>query len=328
MPRVKKLPSWHHILQTVFLCYIGFVGYSFFCYARWAMGQSEHFVAKPPAVEAFLPISAMLAAKRFFLTGEWDVVHPAGLCLFFLALLSALFFRKSFCGYLCPLGAISDLLFRLGQRLGLVRSLPGWAERLLCLPKYLLLAFFLSLPLYLMGLQEIEAFLASRYNLVCDTKMLLFFLEPGPLLIASVLLLVLGSVFLPSFWCRAFCPYGALLGILALFSPLAVTRNPSLCTGCGKCQANCPQHIAVWHKTRVNLPECTGCLECVAHCPVPGCLGVHLRKKSVPSSVIWLGTLLLLLAIYLWARLSGHWQSQIPTEMLRFLHENIHSLSH
>ncbi len=328
LTKKKGLLSLHHTVQLLFLGYLCYIGYAFLGYARWAMGESANYLPKPPSVEAFLPISAMLAAKRFVLTGNWDMVHPAGLCLFFFALLTALFLRKSFCGYLCPLGTLSELLFHAGRRLGLVRTLPAWTKWLLPLPKYVLLAFFLSLPLYLMDLPAIEAFLSSHYNLVCDTKMLLFFLEPGPPLIAALVLLVFGSLCIPSFWCRAFCPYGALLGLLALCSPIAIRRNPKQCIQCQKCQEACPQQIAVPTKVRVNLPECTGCLECQAHCPVPDCLGVSFGKKSVPGQLVCLGTLCLLLAIYTWARLTNHWVSQIPVEMLRILHENIHSLTH
>ena len=321
----------HRIVQTAFALYMCVVGVQFSMFVSWALGKSEIFVPRPSAVEAFLPISALLAAKRFVLTGAWDNVHPAGLTLFFFALSSALLLRKSFCGYFCPLGALSDALFRLGRHLGVIRTLPKYAEYLLLLPKYVLLAFFLSLPFVVMSLSDIEDFLFSHYNLVCDTKMLLFFLEPTQAVVLFLLLVILGSIFFPSFWCRSFCPYGALLGLLALCSPFAVQRKESRCTDCGACNRACPQAIRISAKKRIISPECTACLECVRVCPT-SCLNLHLgggRRSVALSRTSFVLLILSVFALfYVWAVMTGHWTSEVPKEMVRMLHENIRAVVH
>src|ERR1035437_8790231 len=38
-----------------------------------------------------------------------------------------------------------------------------------------------------------------------------------------------------NFWCRYLCPYGALMGLVSLASPLRIRRETSLCIDCGKC---------------------------------------------------------------------------------------------
>ena len=145
---------FHRAVQLVFLLFMAWVGWRFFLYARWAMGQSEVFVARPPSVEGFLPISALLAARRLFAGGGWDAVHPAGLCILLVALASALVLRKGFCGFLCPVGAVSHLLFRLGGRLGLTVAVPARFAWMLAVPKYLLLAFFLKAVIFSMSLPQ------------------------------------------------------------------------------------------------------------------------------------------------------------------------------
>ncbi|MCR4667419.1 MAG: 4Fe-4S binding protein [Desulfovibrio sp.] len=317
----------HRGVQSFFLVYMLYVGISFAFYAFWAMGESSQYAPRFPSVEAFLPISAMLAAKRFCLTGHWDPVHPAGLVIFFLALFLAFFLRKSFCGYLCPVGAIEDMLFRAGKRLGFRFTPPVWVLRIMSAPKYILLAFFLFLPIS-MGLPEIEDFLLSRYNLVCDTKMLLFFLEPGPILLSVLALLAVGSLFFPSFWCRAFCPYGALLGLFSWCSPLYVKREEARCVHCGRCTSACPQGIDVMATGTVRVAECTGCMECVKACPAPDCLSPRALGRRLSPLFVPLATLCILFLCYTAAELSGHWQTALPPEMVRVLHKDIRSLGH
>lgn len=329
---VNRPAGLHRAVQYAFLAFYLYVGLRFYAYTQWAMGASSDFVPKPASVEAFLPISSLLAAKRLLLTGEYDFVHPAGLTILLLAVVSSLLFRKGFCGYLCPVGTLSMLLDRLGKRLGLSRRMPGWLSLLLSLPKYLLLLFFANLLLINMDLASIEGFLRTPYNMVADTKMLLFFLNPTPTLLVIMGVLLLGGMLFPAFWCRGFCPYGALLGLFSLFSPLAVRRKADRCTGCRRCSRACPSRIPVHEKSRVSNPECLGCTECMGACPEQGCLDLHFgytagaRVLSFRSAAV--GTLLLLCLFYFWAVSSGNWTSRIPQGMIRQYHNNILQMEH
>lgn len=322
----------HRAVQYVFLAFFAYVGFRFYAYAQWAMGMSPDYVPKPASVEAFLPISSLLAAKRLALTGEYDFVHPAGLTILLLAVATALLVRKGFCGYLCPVGTLSMLLDRLGKRLGISRRMPGWLSMALSLPKYFLLLFFVDLLLLKMNAADIEAFLRTPYNMVADTKMLLFFLNPSTTLLVIMGVLVLGGMLFPAFWCRGFCPYGALLGLFSLFSPLAVRRNPEICTGCRRCSRVCPSRIPVHEKQRVSNPECLGCTECVGACPETGCLELRLgyaaKARALPFWSAAAGTLILLAVFYCGAVAGGNWESKIPPVMAREFHRDILRMEH
>ena len=52
--------------------------------------------------------------------------------------------------------------------------------------------------------------------------------------------MVVASVFVQNFWCRYLCPYGALLGLTSLLSPLRIRREPAACIDCAKCAKACP----------------------------------------------------------------------------------------
>lgn len=307
-------------LQSGFALFLAWTCLRFLDHVAWATGESGVFSPKPPAVEGFLPISALMAAKRLALTGQWDPVHPAGLTIFLAILGMALLLRKGFCGQLCPVGLLSNLLERLGRALNVdVRTGPR-ARRLLAAPKYVLLVGFLWVVLLGMDARSIEEFLRSPYNMVADTRMLLFFQDPSALTLGVLGVLAALSVVVPAFWCRALCPYGALLGLFSWASPVAVVRDETKCQLCARCARACPAALPVDRLSRVSSPECQGCAECIGACPAPGCLGLEAAGRRIPWWSLAAGCLGLLLAASLLADALGFWQSQVPAQMLRRMH--------
>lgn len=307
-------------IQAAFTLFCLYVGYRFYGYVTWMTGKSEIMVPKPPSVEAFLPISALMAAKRFFMTGLWDTIHPAGLTLFLAFVLMAALFRKGFCAYICPVGFVSSCVERVGRRLKLSRDLPPLAARLLSVAKYLMLGRFMWFIVFTMPLAGINGFLNAPYNMVADAKMLQFFLSPTTTTLAVVFGLAVISLVIRNAWCRFLCPYGALLGLASLCSPVTVTRDAAKCISCKACRRICPSGVPVDTRTHMNTPECMGCTACIEACPVDTCMQVRALSRPVPYWTIALGTVALLLAAYIWARMTGHWESAMPLNMLRRLH--------
>jgi ferredoxin len=181
-----------------------------------------------------------------------------------------------------------------------------------------------------MAPDNIRALLDSPYNKTLDSRIWLFFTQPSPEVLIGLGVIVAGSILTPGFWCRGFCPYGALLGLFSLFSPLAVRRDKTSCTYCRRCTRACPTRIAVHEATRVSSPECLGCLDCVAACPVEGCLKVQVgycgKNEHFHSAPVWLIPLLciaIISAAYFIALLSGHWHSQMTPLELKTLHRNL-----
>lgn len=306
------------LVQSAFLLFCLYSGYRFYLFYQWAIGSSATFVERPPAVEGFLPISGLVSLKRFLLTGVYDRIHPAALTIFIAALLIAIFFRKGFCGWVCPVGFISHLIERVARRLKILWCPPDWLDYPLLSLKYLLLAFFSWIILVKMDLATIESFSRAPYNLVVDARMLLFFIAPTATTIRVLSILVIASFFLRNFWCRYLCPYGALMGILAWFGPLRISRDGQSCINCKKCEKVCPGSIRVAEQTAVTTPECLGCLECVAACPVNNCLQVSTYgRRKLPAWLMPLGVLSLLFIVWAVANITGHWQPAIPLEIFK-----------
>jgi polyferredoxin len=141
----RSIPAVRWGVQGFYLAFLLLVGYEFWRFHAQAVGPGPVTAARPPSVEAFLPISALVGLKRFLLTGFWDPVHPAGLAILAAAIVGALVARKAFCGWICPVGTISRALEWLGAKLLWRRRwpvVPRWLDLALTSVKYLLLAFF------------------------------------------------------------------------------------------------------------------------------------------------------------------------------------------
>lgn len=313
MPKtLSRLSQWFFFLATLY------IGWRFVLFCRYAVGAGPE-VTRPAGVEGFLPISALLGLRHTLATGSWDPVHPAGLSIFVAALAMGFLFRKGFCGHVCPVGFVATRLGRLGQRLGVARSVPGRLEAVLRLPKYLLLAFFLYTTFFAMGLPEIESFLRSSYNLTADARMLRFFTEPGVVaVIVLVILAGLGLVFRGSF-CRWLCPYGALLGLLAKIGPTALVRDVDGCSGCGRCRQACPVDLPVTAGPRPM--ECSGCAACVVSCPKPGhVVRFTFAGHAAPWWITAVGVCGIFAAMFVAANALGQWNARLPTAMLARLY--------
>jgi polyferredoxin len=317
----RHLPRVRWAVQGAYAAFLVAVGLEFARFASQLAAGGAVTASRPPAVESFLPISALLGLKRFLLTRYWDEIHPAGLTILAAAIAASFLARKAFCAWVCPVGALSRLLEWIGARTFWRRRWPA-VPRALDLPlagvKYLLLGFF-AWSVVSMPLEGVEAFLRSPYNLAADAKMLRFFAHPSATALAVLGALAALSLVVKHFWCRYLCPYGALLGLASFLSPLSVRRDPDACNDCRACTRACPVEIPVHARLRVLSPECTGCLSCVAACTVPDCLGVTRRgRRAFPAWTVPAVALATMIGFWGVAAATGFWETSVPVEAFRW----------
>ncbi|HEY6951761.1 MAG TPA: 4Fe-4S binding protein, partial [Bacteroidota bacterium] len=305
------------VVQYAFLLLCVWIGVEFYLFVRW--GQSAGTVpihSRPPGVEGFLPISSLISLKYWVQTGIINDIHPSGLFIFLAILAVGMLLKKAFCSWLCPIGTISESLWRVGQKLFRRNfNAPTWLDYPLRALKYLLLLFFVY-AIVQMDVTSLKTFIESPYNKVADVKMFLFFATISSSALSTILVLVILSVFIKNFWCRYLCPYGAFLGLASLMSPLKITRQNSTCIDCELCTKACPAGINVHKATRVWSDECMSCLECVAVCPVKNTLDVRLTRTSNPIPTWVFGTLVagIFIAVTGLAMLTGNWQNKISNQ--------------
>ncbi len=304
-------------VQVAFVLLCVWIGAEFYFFMEWGTSRgAAPFYGRPPGVEGFLPISALISLKHWLMTGTVNTVHPSGLFIFVAIVATGLLLKKAFCSWLCPIGTLSESLWMLGEKIfGRTVNLPRWVDYPLRSLKYILLAFF-AWSIWQMDVPSLEAFIYSPYNKMADVKMYLFFTNITQFALWTIVVLMLLSVVVKNFWCRFLCPYGALLGILSWASPLKITRSRETCIDCELCTEACPARILVHKATRVRSDECTSCMECVKACPVLDTLELRATRKSaaVPAPVLAALVVGLFVAITGLAMLTGHWQNSISKE--------------
>jgi polyferredoxin len=233
----------------------------------------------------------------------------------------ALLLRRSFCSWVCPVATVSECSWKSGFKL-LRRNLrlPRWLDVALRGLKYLLLLFFLYTVAFTMSPAAMEAFIQSDYHRIADVRLLDFFLHLSPLAMGIILALLAASLLLRNPFCRYLCPYGALLGLVAMLSPVSVTRNTERCVSCGVCSQVCPTYIDVMRKQSVCSPECIGCWRCVSHCRFNQALSMRFAGRyALPGIVFAVLVVLIFWGGTQFGRVSGHWQTALDLAEYRRL---------
>ena len=303
--------------QAAFLALNLWIGVEFYGFVRYyETAGAKFWASRPPGVEGWLPIASLMNLKVLLAGGGFPRVHPAGMFLLIAFLAISWAFRRGFCSWLCPVGTVSEWLWRLGRRLfGRTFRLPRAVDVALRSLKYILLGLFLP-AVGSMSVAAIRAFLDGPYGLVDDVKMLNFFRTLGLAGALAMAALVAASLLVQNFWCRYLCPYGALMGLASLASPLRIRRSPEACIDCGKCARVCPAMLPVDRLVTIRSAECLGCLECVAACPVADALEMSApRRRRVPAWALAAGSAILFLGIAGYARWSGHWTTDLPSRL-------------
>jgi polyferredoxin len=304
-------------VQATFVLLCVWIGIEYYLFVKWGVsGGSEAYVSRPPGSEGFLPISSLISLQYWIQTGIINDIHPSGLFIFIAIALTGLLLKKAFCGWLCPIGTLSESLWMLGKKIfGRNFNVTRWLDYPLRSLKYLLLFFFVY-SIWQMDIPSMKEFIYSPYNKMADVKMYLFFAEITGFALWSIIILMVFSLFIKNFWCRYLCPYGALLGALSWLSPVKITRNKTSCVDCELCTKACPANIRVHKATRVWSDECMSCLQCVEVCPVKETLDLRSSptKTKIPNWVF--GSLVagVFIAVTGLAVLTGHWQNSMSKE--------------
>ncbi len=227
--------------------------------------------------------------ETFAKTGELAISMFVPLAFTFLSFyLFFVFFNKAFCGWICPLGTIQELLYRFGRLLR--RPFHGLSEkaarRLRPVKWGMLLLLVLILPLTA-GLGVTAAVTGDAYCQVCPSRLATTLLtgdteqlaisESGWLeysfgALANTLFgfVVIAALAVRQPFCRI-CPLLALNATFQRLSPMRlVKREHSKCDKCGICRQACPMDIPEIHHDHGNkafTEDCTLCGRCVEFCP-------------------------------------------------------------
>ena len=185
---------------------------------------------------------------------------------------------RFFCGFFCSFGAVQDLLWLGSHRL---RALfPGKrnlkkADRIFRFAKYAVLFYFIIF--IWSGVTAVKT--AGPWQVF--GQYVSFGHWPGlkPLLsVGGVLLLLIfiGSLFVQRFFCRYFCPMGAIYSLISQASFLKIDKPREECGKCHLCTSKCTMGMDLTKKDRIAGGECISCQKCVSWCPKGN---VHFRSR-------------------------------------------------
>lgn len=314
---------WRRCYQAAFLALNIWLGGIFYWWVRGIENGAGTASAPPAGVEGWLPIAGLMNLKYLLVTGRVPGIHAAAMFLLIAFLTTAFLLRKAFCSWLCPVGAVSECLGRLGKWFfGRNFVLWKWIDIPLRGLKYVLLGFF-AWAISTMSAEAIAAFMRSDYGVVAAVKMLNFFRYLSGTAAIVLGCLAVASLFVKNFWCRYLCPYGAMLGFASMLSPLRIWREPQPCIDCGKCAKACPSALPVDRLISIKSAECTGCLECVAVCPAEGALQMSLpkiaRHQRVPAWAVAAGIAAVFFGIVGYAKAARVWSPPIAPATYRQL---------
>jgi NosR/NirI family nitrous oxide reductase transcriptional regulator len=189
---------------------------------------------------------------------EYFLMDPLIFILWCATAASILFWnRGAFCGWLCPFGALQELLNRGARLLGVPQlRVPFGLHQRLWTVKYIIFLALFGLSLYELAMAErmaeIEPF---------KTAIVLRFVRDWPFVAFAVALLVI-SLFVERFFCRYLCPLGAALAIPARLRMFDWLRRYRECGNpCQRCATECPVQ-AIHPEGHINPNECIQCLHC------------------------------------------------------------------
>ena len=205
-----------------------------------------------------VPLADPLAFLQALIGGKVFVLSYLGSAL----LVTAFYFvlgGRSFCGWICPVGLITELGDKLRRRLGSGgKTMPLAASRW-------------SLGLVLLVVAATGVPLFEIFSPISIVNRAIAFKAFVPLLLLAAILLIEIAVS-RRVWCRSFCPLGGFYSALAHFSPIRIGFVKESCTRCDDCLKACPVEEVLAPSLEQGAPQvtagdCSRCLACIDICP-------------------------------------------------------------
>ena len=243
---------------------------------------------KSPSIHALCPYGALESLYAMLATGSFiQKIYTGTFILLVVTVAIALLFRRSFCGLLCPFGALQEFFARIGHKIWKKRPVvPASVDKYLRYLKYvtLILTVVMAWRLGRLWMTSYDPYAAFGHITAIPGT-----LAEDPLSIIGFILLgvtLLGSFVYDRFFCKYLCPAGAFYAVIGKVSPTKIVRNDDACIHCNLCTKACPVNLDVAKMNQVTSAECLNCNECVAVCPKKGALEIKTFKKTVSPLVM------------------------------------------
>jgi len=212
--------------------------------------------------------SPMCAATKSLLYGFGIPLIITVAVIFLLTLLGP----KLFCGWVCPVGAVQELIAMLADKLKIKRKSFSFTVAQTVRLFIFLLFIFLSATAVIYGIYEGQKYAISLYDYINPFHGMEFELEKTFLdyivhYLPFILTLILAFKYYRPF-CHFVCPIGLYTHWLEQVSLFRITFKKNSCTNCNICIDDTPcTAIPEIMKEATLRPDCFACNDCIDKCP-------------------------------------------------------------
>jgi len=275
----------------------------------WASDDPPVIDAYPPGATCrFNPKGGLVKACIVHMVAEnltWRTEVAHVLPALFVFIIAAFLLGRWWCGWVCPLGTVGDVLTLARRRLRLhyVELSSGSRKLLRGTGNFLLWGGWgISYLIGFKSMAKIRCHLFLPYCQVCPARLLcpLFALQMPSwrdfsnvltsmfTVLAWLALLLFLAAFLAGrrIWCRV-CPIGLVTSWFNRGALLELRKDPQRCNGCGACADACPMgstHVREGRGEHINHADCIFCLRCVEQCPREECLSLRFLNMPLVAS--------------------------------------------
>lgn len=209
--------------------------------------------------------------------GDFSVYTlSAQLITIFVIFLVTAVWGRFFCGFLCSFGTFQELFFAMRKKvLPKKWTTPPRFEHVFQYLKYVVLVF-IAVYFWIMALPMDSSFSPwGVFGMLISGNLSVVATAVKTIGFALLLVFLIGSLFIERFFCRYFCPLGALFTMVSGKRCYQIRRDESACTNCGLCERNCGMRVPILKKNAVSSGDCIDCMQCVSMCPKQ-CLSTNL----------------------------------------------------
>jgi len=249
------------------------------------------------------PTTSFLYQIQSRLSSGYETFYVNLIVPFFIFVLLVMILGRVWCGWLCPIGFLQDILLRIRKRLNISYwEVPPKATIALNQIGYVvlfLIAFIsLAVGVTFLGMNNFFSRAELPFETVAPPRAIAIVLQqllgleswdatiPLSSIIIAVAVIVL-SFKIRHFWCRI-CPAGALMSLFNRRALINIKKDGPKCTKCRVCIRSCPMDIEEIYEEKeednVTNGTCIHCYRCVELCPEDGCLSVTFMNKTIVKS--------------------------------------------
>ena len=311
-----KINPYRLFFQLAIFALLGYMGVRFFV-------DINYF----PDYEAYCPFGGIQALSSYFVNNSLACsMTSAQIVMGIVLILVIVIVSKLFCSFICPIGALSEWIGKLGEKYKVRYTISGIGDKLLRSLKYILLfiTVYFTVTSSELFCKKFDPYYAVVSGFNSDVSIIVA--------IAAIALVIVGSFYIRLFWCKYICPVGALSNIFRFFMLfilitgvyitllffgvhigfvwllaslcitafalelmsienkvypfLKITRNTETCTNCKLCTKACPQAIDVASQKTVKHIDCNMCGDCIQVCPEKNTLTINKKGKKWLPAII------------------------------------------